>query len=166
MKELNDALMLIDRHLTKVISNIEQSGGYNIIVDTSKILDGQGTITYAIEDGVLSLLVLPHENKNEIAKPFDMDEAFKAIYEAVLMAPRDKFDGALHHSLNDIGIKTMAPSGHDYAIQWRNEQLQKLGGGSTGYNTLRLLGIWGAKNMNITRKDGLDVIFIPFENDQ
>ena len=118
---------------------------------TSKVLEGQGTITYAIEDGVLSLL--PYENKNEIANPFDMDEAFKAIYEAVLMAPRDQF-------------YTVAPSGHDYAIQWRNEQLQKLGGGSTGYNTLRLLGIWGAKNMNITRKDGLDVIFIPFENDQ
>ena len=65
---------------------------------TSKVLEGQGTITYAIEDGVLSLL-------------------------------------------------------------------PELGGGSTGY-TLRLLGIWGAKNMNITRKDGLDVIFIPFENDQ
>jgi len=97
-KKLNDALMPIDRHLTKVISNIEQSGGYNIIVDTSKILEGQGTITYAIEDGVLSLL-------------------------------------------------------------------PELGGGSTGY-TLRLLGIWGAKNMNITRKDGLDVIFIPFENVQ
>ena len=132
-------------------------------MDTSKILEGQGTITYAIEDGVLSLL--PDENKNEIAKPFDMDEAFKAIYEAVLMAPRDKFDGGIY-APNNIEYHTVAPSGHDYAIQWRNEQLQKLGGGSTGYNTLRLLGIWGAKNMNITRKDGLDVIFIPFENDQ
>ena len=130
---------------------------------TSKVLEGQGTITYAIEDGVLSLL--PYENKNEIANPFDMDEAFKAIYEAVLMAPRDGFDGPVSNGYN-IKYYTVAPSGHDYAIQWRNEQLQKLGGGSTGYNTLRLLGIWGAKNMNITRKDGLDVIFIPFENDQ
>ena len=95
MNELNDALMPIDRHLTKVISNIEQSGGYNIIVDTSKILEGQGTITYAIEDGVLSLL--PHENKNEIAKPFDMDEAFKAIYEAVLgLARREPSPWRVH----------------------------------------------------------------------
>ena len=36
--------------------------------------------------------------------------------------------------------------------------MQKLSGGSTDY-TLRLLGIWKAKNMSITRKDGLDVIF-------
>ena len=131
---------------------------------TSKVLEGQGTITYAIEDGVLSLL--PYENKNEIANPFDMDEAFKAIYEAVLMAPRDGGNGGGYNYPNGIQYYTVAPSGHDYAIQWRNEQLQKLGGGSTGYNTLRLLGIWGAKNMNITRKDGLDVIFIPFENVQ
>ena len=133
---------------------------------TSKVLEGQGTITYAIEDGVLSLLVLPHENKNEIAKPFDMDEAFKAIYEAVLMAPRDGANGGSFGAPFGIKYEFVAPSGHDYAIQWRDEQLQKLGGGSTGYNTLRLLGIWGAKNMNITRKDGLDVIFIPFENVQ
>ena len=99
-KKLNDALMPIDRHLTKVISNIEQSGGYNIIVDTSKILEGPGNIPYAIEEGVLSLL--PDENKTAIAKPLDMNE---------------------------------------------------------------MLGIWRAKNMSITRKDGLDVIFIPIQNE-
>ena len=90
----------------------------NIIVDTytnSKILEGQGTITYAIGDGVLSLL--PDEVRQTL--------------------------------------------GHN-SVEWSNEQLQKLGGGSTGY-TLRLLGIWKAKNMSITRKDGLDVIFIPIK---
>ena len=131
---------------------------------TSKILEGQGTITYAIEDGVLSLF--PDENKKAIAKPFDMDEAFKAIYEAVLMAPRDRgIENEISVGNSDY-VHAVAPSGHEYAVQWRNEQLDKLGRGSTGFNTLRLLDIWGSKNMNITRKDGLDVIFIPIENDQ
>jgi hypothetical protein len=118
---------------------------------TSKVLEGQGTITYAIEDGVLSLL--PYENKNEIANPFDMDEAFKAIYETVLMVPViEQYDDYLQHK------------------QWRNAQLQKFGGKSQSpsFNNLRLLGEQWPKNMNVTRKDGLDVdvIFIPFENDQ
>jgi hypothetical protein len=64
-------------------------------------LEGQGTITYAIEDGVLSLF--PDENKKAIAKPFDMNEM--------------------------------------------------------------PIGIWRAKNMSITRKDGLDVIFITIQNE-
>ena len=138
---INEVFTSINETISKALSHIEDSGGYNIILKRNA--------NYAIKNGVLSWQ--PHANKNEIAKPFDMDEAFKAIYKAVLLAPRD------------------APGGASFStvIKWRNQQLRNLAARESDdwvdYNTLRLFGTWWSKDVKVTRQDGLDVIFIPIK---